>query len=161
MHRLLVILLVFTTSFAEAQQAYLFIKKGSRKVRSFPEGSYVRLQTAEGTRQGYMTYLRHDTVYLNNHPLPVRSIRKVYDAEAGTGIGVETVLYTTMGIVLTTVALRVVENNGATRSQVGGPAVLGFGGLLLKGVMHKLKHGRSVYPIGRKFRLQVFELRPF
>ncbi|HEY0066585.1 MAG TPA: hypothetical protein VGB46_04460 [Flavisolibacter sp.] len=163
MHRLLLILCVFLLCEGQAQKAYLFVKRGVRKVKSFPEGSYMKLQTTNGMMEGYMTRLYRDSVYIGSTGFPASSITKVYDIQPGMGIRPETFLYTSMGIVLSTAALRIVENNssGVARTPTASPAVLGSSGLALKALLHKLKYGRAKYRIGRRFRVQVFDLRPY
>lgn len=167
MRRLLVILFLFLLCEGQAQKAYLFIKKGVRKVKSFPEGSYMKLQTTDGLKEGYMTRLYRDSVFIaaayGDQGFPASSIKKVYDIQPGSGIKPETVLYTSMGIVLSSAALRIIENNsdGMTRTATASPAVLGFSGLALRALLHKMKYGRAKYRIGGKFRVQVFDLRPY
>lgn len=166
MHRLLVIFFLFLLCEGQAQKAYLFIKRGVRKVKSFPEGSYMKLQTTDGMKEGYMTRLYRDSVFMpaayGEQGFPASSIKKVYDIQPGSGINPETLLYTSMGMVLSTAAIRIVENNsdGGVRTSTAAPVMLGVSGLALKALLHKLKYGRAKYRIGRKFRVQVFDLRP-
>jgi hypothetical protein len=167
MHRLLVILCLFLLCEGQAQKAFLFIKKGVRKVKSFPEGSYMKLQTADGIKEGYMIRLYHDSVFMaagyGETGFPASSIKKVYDIQPGSGINPETLLYTSMGIVLSSAALRIVEGNisGGVRTSTAAPVLLGVSGVVFKALLHKLKYGRAKYRIGRRFRVQVFDLRPY
>jgi hypothetical protein len=160
MHRLLILLLIFFATAASAQKAFLFVKRGHKKVASFPEGSAIRITTAEGTFEGFMTFLRRDTIFMNGVGIAARDVRRVYNIQVGPHWTWKQFFYTTAGIGLSTLALRI-----TTKTQVPSSAVflsqISYGSFVVKGLYHRLRNGRQQYPVGRRFRLQVFDLRPF
>jgi len=158
MQRLLLIVSLFSSLYCSAQQGYLFIKKNGKKVRSYPEGSFITMQTNDGVISGHITLLRRDSVFINGRGLHYSEIKKIILPKAMEHLNFKNFLYTTAGAGLTTLGMSVskVETFGRALSYslvIGyTPWAWGF----LRKTLTKKK-----YKLGKKFKLQVFDLRPF
>ena len=83
MNRLL-LSLIFLTSFvvthtaAYSQTGYLFVKKGSKKKRTYTEGEniYLRLQN-DSLYYGMITRFMNDTIFVSGRPIPRRAVKEV------------------------------------------------------------------------------------
>jgi hypothetical protein len=159
MRLLLIVITLFVVNPSIAQKGYLFIKKGVRKVKSIPEGASIKLQTTDGLREGYLTLVRKDSIFINGLPLKISEIRKVY-LHGHHFFNKKEVWYTALGTIISALAIRLVSSKQDRDASAITTPMLGAGHLLYKGVGRKIKYGRAAYPIGRKFYLQVFDLRP-
>ena len=106
--------------------------------------------------------LRNDTIYINGIPVPWLQVsavilnekkKKPFPADA------KTVLAIGGGVVLTTIGLSLNDANEPAIALIAA-AVIGYGPLFLKHFGGRLLYTlyRKKFRIGKKFRLQVFDL---
>lgn len=172
MNRLLLLFLLLLCCITSYQQPnYLFIKKGFHKKRTYAEGDRIHIQLKDGKEKtGIITRLLNDMVYINGEEIAQEQIaivildgkkKKPFPADF------KTMLLIGAGAGLTTLGLSLNGANEPTTALVAG-LTIGYGPLLLKHfggrILYALKRKR--YRIGKKFRLQVFDIyvppkRPF
>jgi hypothetical protein len=162
MNRLLLFFLLFGLN-AGAQHNYLFIKKGGKKKRTYTEGASLHVKLSDGTvLQGRITMLRNDTIFLNDIPVPSRSVVKVILHERKKKpfpANVPTVLAIGAGVGLTTIGLTL-NDKASAKTAVIAASVIGFGPLIIKYIYERLIYMvyRKKFRIGKRYRLQVFDL---
>lgn len=109
MNRLLIILLIlFSTSYVHGQTGFLFVKKGYKKKRTYTEGDRIILQIQQGTiYDGVITLLLNDTIYINGLPIPRPEVSKVILIKKKKTFHLEPkdLLLITAGVALTTAGL--------------------------------------------------------
>ena len=166
---LLFLLLCCTTSYQ--QPNYLFIKKGFHKKKTYEEGDKIHIQLRDGKEKtGIITRLLNNMVYINGEEIAQEHIvavilngkkKKPFPADF------KTMLLIGAGAGLTTLGLSLNGANEPTTALVAG-LTIGYAPLLLKHfggrVLYAIK--KKKYRIGKKFRLQVFDIyvppkRPF
>lgn len=164
MNRLLLFfLLLFFSVAATAQPNYLFIKKGVNKKKTYGEGDRIHLLLLNGEhKKGIITMLRDSTIYINGFPVPQQQIgaiifdnvkKKPFPAD------LKTMLLIGGGVGLTTLGLSLNDQNKPSKALLSA-AVIGYGPLLLKHFGGRFFYmlQRKKYKLGKKFRLQVFDL---
>lgn len=158
MQRLLFICSIFLCIQAPGQHAYLFIKKHQKRIQSFPEGAYISLMTKDGRRAGNITLLRNDSLFLDGRGLHVREVEKVFlPAPAVDRISLTRVaLSTAFAFGVAYFAAKHGSQTFAETATIMG--VVTYGPMIRRLAKKHLK--RSQYRIGKKFELQVFDLRP-
>ena len=172
MNRLLLLLLLLiccTTSYQ--QPNYLFIKKGFHKKKTYAEGDRIHIQLKGGKdKTGIITRIINNTVYINGEEIAQEEIAAVIlDGKKKKPFPADfkTMLLIGAGAGLTTLGLSLNDANEPTTALVAG-LTIGYGPLLLKHfggrILYALK--RKKYRMGKKFRLQVFDIyvppkRPF
>ena len=168
---LLVLLLMLCCTISYQQPNYLFIKKGFHKKKTYEEGDKIHIQLRDGKEKtGIITRLLNNMVYINGEEIAQEQIvavildgkkKKPFPADF------KTMLLIGAGAALTTLGLSLNDANEPTTGLVAG-LTIGYGPLLLKHfggrVLYAIK--RKKYRIGKKFRLQVFDIyvppkRPF
>ncbi len=161
----LILLLPFLLSFLYSYQQpnYLFIKKGIHKKRTYSEGDRIHFKLQNGQeKKGIITLLRNDTIYINGTPIPRLQVsavilnekkKKPFPADAKTMLAIGG------GVALTTIGLSINDANEPKTALIAA-AVIGYGPLLLKHFGGRLLYTlyRKKFRIGKKFRLQVFDL---
>ena len=168
---LLVLLLMLCCTISYQQPNYLFIKKGFHKKKTYEEGDKIHIQLRDGKEKtGIITRLLNNMVYINGEEIAQEQIvavildrkkKKPFPADF------KTMLLIGAGAGLTTLGLSLNGANEPTTALVAG-LTIGYAPLLLKHfggrVLYAIK--RKKYRIGKKFRLQVFDIyvppkRPF
>ncbi len=164
MNRLLLLLLLLlccTTSYL--QPNYLFIKKGFHKKKTYAEGDRIHIQLQDGKEKtGIITRLINNKVYINGEEIAQEQIdvvildgkkKKPFPADF------KTMLLIGAGAGLITLGLSLNDANKPTTALVAG-LTIGYGPLLLKHfggrILYFLK--RKKYRMGKKFRVQVFDI---
>ena len=161
----LMLLVLFLLSFLYSYQQpnYLFIKKGIHKKRIYSEGDRIHFKLQNGQeKKGVITLLRNDTIYINGTPIPRLQVsavilngkkKKLFPADFKTMLAIGG------GVVLTTIGLSLNGANEPATALVAA-TVIGYGPLLLKHFGGRLLYTlyRKKFRIGKKFRLQVFDL---
>lgn len=169
MNRLLFItLLLFSCSLAYSQPNYLFIKKGLKKKKTYAEGDRILLQLKNGAvYSGLITHLINNSIYINGQPVNKDSVKEVIVSgrQKKMHIELKDLLLINAGVALTTIGLTL--NNQATfrEAAIAGVAI-GYTPLLFAWLKNKIRFHRNKFKMGKKFRLQVFDLyvpnrRPF
>jgi hypothetical protein len=172
MNRLLLLLFLLLSSLSSYQQAnHLFIKKGVHKKKTYSQGDRIHIQLQNGQdKKGIITLLRNNIVYINGEAIPKEQIAVIILDEVKKRkfpADVKTILAISGGVALTTIGLSLNDANKPETALIAA-SVIGFGPLLLKyfagRILYTLK--RKKYSIGKKFRLQVFDMyippqRPF
>jgi hypothetical protein len=157
-----IILFLLCSFFSFSQQGFLFVKKGFKKKRVYTEGDAINVRLNDGSyRNGIITLLRNDTIFINGQPvyrplitevLLKRRPKKPFPADT------KTILIITGGAVLTTVGLILSKQANEKDAIIAGP-VIGFAPLLLKHFGGRLLRAmvRKKFRIGKKFHLQVLD----
>jgi hypothetical protein len=156
-----ILFFLFSSSFCFSQTGYLFLKKGFRKKQVYTEGDAINVKLQdESYRQGIITLLRNDTVFINGQPvyrpyikevlLKIKPKKPLPDAKTMLLIGA--------GAALTSLGLSLNNTQNKTEALIAGPAI-GFGPLLIKHFGSRLFRvlTRKKFRIGKKFRLQVLD----
>jgi hypothetical protein len=164
MNRLILLLLFLLSSlYAYQQPNYLFIKNGIHKKRTYSEGDRIHFKLQNGQeKKGIITLLRNDTIYINGTPIPRLQVSAVILSEKKKKpfpTDAKTMLAIGGGVALTTIGLSLNDANEPAKALVAA-AVIGYGPLLLKHFGGRLLYTlyRKKFRIGKKFRLQVFDL---
>lgn len=167
-----ILFFLFSYSICFSQTGYLFVKKGFRKKQVYTEGDAINVKLKDGSyRQGIITLLRNDTVFINGQPvyrpyikevlLKVKPQKRLPDTKTMLLIGA--------GAAITSLGLILSDTQNKTEALIAGP-VIGFGPLLIKHFGSRLFRSltRKKFRIGKKFRLQVLDfhippssLKPF
>ena len=164
MNRLLLLLTLLLSSLTSYQQPnHLFIKKGIHKKRTYSEGDRIHFVLTNGLeKKGMITLLRNDTIYINDTPIPRVQVaavilnekkKKPFPANA------ETMLAIGGGMALTTLGLSL-NNANEPKEALIAALVIGYGPILIKHLSSRLLYTiyRKKFKIGKRFRLQVFDL---
>jgi hypothetical protein len=156
-----VLSLVFRPTEVAAQKAWLFLKKGPKKKRTWLEGDRIMLRLPGDTIVGgLITHLRDDTIYLLGKPIPVAKVEAVVLRQKGSAkleIPFNKLLIITGGVVLTTVGLTLSGQVNEKEALTAG-LTIGYGPLLVMGLVRKIKAGRREFRLGKKFRLQLLDI---
>ncbi len=141
----------------------MFIKKGIHKKRTYSEGDRIHFKLQNGQeKKGIITLLRNDTIYINGTPIPRLQVSAVILNEKKKKpfpADFKTMLAIGGGVALTTIGLSLNDANEPATALIAA-AVIGYGPLLLKHFGGRLLYTlyRKKFRIGKKFRLQVFDL---
>lgn len=164
MNRLLLLLTLLTLSLTAYQQPnHLFIKKGIHKKRTYSEGDRIHFILISGLeKRGTITLLRNDTIYINDFPVPRVQVAAVVLNEKKKKpfpANPETMLAIGGGVALTTIGLSLNDANEPKDALIAA-AVIGYGPLLIKHLAGRFMYTmyRKKFRIGKRFRLQVFDL---
>jgi len=168
---LLLLLLLFCCTTSYQQPNYLFIKKGFHKKKTYEEGDKIHIQLNDGKEKtGIITRIINNSVYINGEEIAQEKIAAVIldgIKKKPFPVDFKTMLLIGAGAGLTTLGLSLNDANEPTTALVAG-LTIGYGPLLLKHfggrILYALK--RKKYKMGKKFRLQVFDIyvppkRPF
>ena len=163
MNRLLLFLLLFPALEAIAQPNQLFVKKGVFKKRIYSEGDRLHVRLYNGVeRTGIITNLRDSIIYLNGEEIRVSDVALVIvdGIKKNRLPDTKTMLLIGGGVGLTTVGLTL-NNANDFKTAALSAAVIGFGPLLIKFIGGRILYAfhRKKYKMGKKFRLQVFDIR--
>lgn len=161
MKRFLPFMLILIFSGAvDAQQGFLFIKKGYKKKRTYTEGDRILLRLRGDTiLGGLITLLKDDTIYLLGKPIPVSRVEGVIvrkKKEKAFHIPINQLLLITGGVALTTTGLTLSNQADFKEALTAGMAI-GYGPLAVQYIISKIKLGRREFRIGRKYRLQLID----
>ena len=165
MNRLL-LSLIFLSSFALthtpacSQTGYLFVKKGSKKKRTYTEGEniYLRLQN-DSLYYGLITRLMNDTIFVSGRPIPRKAVKEVIvsiKTKKAFHVPVKDLLLITGGVALVTAGLTISEQAEFEAALLTG-VVIGYGPLLIGYLNSKISLKRKKFRIGKKFHLQVLD----
>lgn len=160
------LLLLLVTSFSFSQNAYLFVKKGFKKKKTYVEGDPIKFRLQDGSYySGTITLLINDTVYINDVPVSCRNIREiVLDKRPATPFpDAKTLLLIGAGSALVTAGLTL-SNQTTFKEGLKDGLIIGYGPLFLRYLgakFFKALH-RKKFRMGKKFHLQVldFHLSP-
>jgi hypothetical protein len=160
MNRLLfLLLLLFSVHVAHSQMAYLFIKKGYKKKRTYTEGDRIYLQLKnDSVYTGLITQLKNDTIVLLGKPIPASQVKAVIvrQKQKKFHISGKDFLLITGGVVLTAVGLTLSDQAEANKA-IGAGLTIGYGPLALAYLKSKISFNRKKFRIGRKFRLHILD----
>lgn len=160
------LLLLFLGFFSPvwSQPNKLFVKKGIHKKKVFSEGDriYVLLDNAQ-EHKGIITNLQDSIVYINGREVSINRIRAVYieGIRKNQLPDAKTLLLIGAGVGLTTLGLSLNDANDPQTALIAG-ATIGYGPLVAKFLFGRLFYAlkRKKFKIGRKYQLQVFDIRP-
>lgn len=159
MNRLLLILFLFSSVCACSQTGYLFVKKGYKKKKTYTEGDRILLQLKDGRiRNGYITRLRNDTIFISGQAVPVAEVQTVVlnDKKKVFSVDAKTLLLITGGVALTTAGLALSGQADFGEALTAG-LTIGYAPLLLRYIGSKISLKRKKYRIGKQFRLQILD----
>lgn len=161
MNRFCLLLLLFCSfQVSQAQTAYLFVKKGAKKKKTYLEYDRIYLRLHDGTVYGGMiTRLMNDTIFISGKPVPVTSVKEVLlpnNKKEPFHISTKDFLLITGGVVLVTAGLTVSNQASFNEALLAG-TVIGYGPLAVAWLGRKISFRRKKYTIGKKFHLQVLD----
>jgi hypothetical protein len=161
MNRLLIILLIlFSTSYVHGQTGFLFVKKGYKKKRTYTEGDRIILQIQQGTiYDGVITLLLNDTIYINGLPIHRPEVSKVIlinKKKKTFHLEPKDFLLITAGVALTTAGLTLSKQAKFKEALTAG-LVIGYSPLAINYLGSKISFRRRKFRVGKKFRLQVLD----
>lgn len=155
-------LLLLCSLFVQSQMAYLFVKKGGHKVKTYIEEDRITLELQSGTIvRGLITHLKDDTIFINGKPIPAPSVKSVILREKNEKtfhLSTTAWLLITGGAALTTMGLTASKQAKFKEALTAG-LVLGFAPVLIQYISTKISFKRKKYPIGKKFHLQILDFR--
>lgn len=159
MQRLLLIFSILLCVQASAQKGFLFIKKNGKKVRTYAEGSFIQLKTDDGIAEGYIILLRKDSVFLNgDRKLHYSQVKSVLLPKKSSPLNFKNFMYTTLGVAVSAFGMTASKAETFNRALISS-VVLGYSPWVIGIIRQTIP--RKQYRIGKKFRLQVFDLRPY
>src|SRR5689334_21080751 len=156
MQKPLLFIFLFFTQLVFAQRGVLYVKKhGFKKVKSFGEGSAIKLETKnQDIVYGSLIWVKKDSIDVNGHWLAVTDIKEIIFRERQKFFDPETFLWTTGGVVLSTAGMTLAKWTSFGNA-LAYSAGLGYG----KYLIHYFPgFKRRKYKIGKKFSLQTFDL---
>ena len=158
------LLLLLACSLSFSQTAYLFVKKGYKKKKTYVEGDVIHLKLEDGSiRVGMITSLRNDSIFISGQPVPAQSVKEVILKKRPKKPlpDAKTMALITAGVALVTAGLTLSNQVDFDKALAAG-LVIGYGPIVVTqlgsrafGLFHRRK-----YKIGKKFRVQVFDLHP-
>lgn len=161
MKPLLLLVFLFTCCQAtQAQDGYLFVKKGYKKKRTYKEGDRILLRLPGDTIMGgLITQLKNDTIYLLGKPVPMSKVQAVIVRTRKNKkfhIPINQLLLITGGVALTTAGLTLNNQVDFNEALTAG-LVIGYGPLLAHYLVSNLRFSRKEFRIRKKFRLQMID----
>jgi hypothetical protein len=149
------------SAFSFSQQGFLFVKKGFHKKRIYTEGDMIQVRLENGNyRNGMITLLRNDTIFINGQPVYRPLITEVLLKRKPNKPppDIKTLLLIGGGAALTTAGLTLSKQAKFKDALVAG-LVIGYGPLLVKHFGSRLMRSfiRRKFRIGKKFHLQVLD----
>jgi hypothetical protein len=166
MNRLLCLLFFLLTGTPSWQQLnHLFIKKGIHKKKTFNEGDKIQVQFKNGQqKKGVITLLKDSSVFIDGEAIAVTDITAVMVNNRQKNrfpVDGKTALLITAGSAMTATGLSLNKANKPATAIIASAAI-GFGPLLIKFIGGRLLWilQRKKYRVGKKFRLQVFDMYP-
>jgi hypothetical protein len=156
MQKLMLIFFLFFYQFAFAQRGFLYVKKkGFKKVRSFEEGSMIKIQTKDNqVIYGGLAWVKRDSIYVNGYWFEVSDIKKIILGRKKFHFDSKTFLLTTAGVAISTAGMALAEWASFKDAFVYS-AGIGYGNFVIAN-FPSLK--RKKYNIGKKFTLQTLDL---
>ena len=143
-----------------AQYAFLFVKKGIKKKRTYMEGDQILLRLRGDTIiGGLITHLRDDTIWLLGKPVPVARVQSVIvrkKKDKTFYIPPKHLLLITGGVALTTTGLTL-SNQADFEEALTAGMVIGYGPLIVQYIASKIRLGRREFRIGNRYRLQLID----
>jgi len=155
------ILFLLLSAFSFSQQGFLFVKKGFHKKRIYTEGDMIQVRLENGNyRNGMITLLRNDTIFINGQPVYRPLITEVLLKRKPNKPlpDIKTLLLIGGGAALVTAGLTLSKQAKFEDALVAG-LVIGYGPLLVKHFGSRLMRSfiRRKFRIGKKFHLQVLD----
>jgi hypothetical protein len=148
---IIILLSMLVSAFSFSQTGYLFVKKGIKKKKIYIEGDAIQVKLQDGTyRNGYITLLRNDTIFINGQPVHKTFVKEVLMKRKPKKPfpDAKTLALIAAGSALTSAGLAISDKDHQGEALIAGP-VIGFGPLLIKHF-----GGRAIRSIpGKKFRI--------
>lgn len=145
---------------SQAQHAFLFVKKGIKKKRTYMEGDQILLRLSGDTIiGGLITHLRDDTIFLLGKPIPVSRVKSVIirkKKDKTFYIPPKHLLLITGGVALTTTGLTL-SNQASFEKALTTGMVIGYGPLIVQYIASKIRLSRKEYKMGKKYRLHLID----
>ncbi|MDP4264131.1 MAG: hypothetical protein Q8941_16505 [Bacteroidota bacterium] len=160
------LLLLLVSLFCFSQNAYLFVKKGFKKKKTYIEGDPIAIRLRDGSYiAGTVTLLRNDTIFINDFPVRCPDVREVVLSKKPKlpFPDAKTLLVIGGGSALVTAGLTISKQATFKEALIAG-LTIGYAPLLIKylGVKFYRLITRKEFRMGKKFHLQVldFHLTP-
>ena len=161
---LFLLLFLFVSTFCSwSQPNKLFVKKGIHKKKVFSEGDRIYVLLEDGQeKRGIITNLQDSIVYINGKEINVNDIRIIFveGIRKNKLPDLKTMLLAGAGVGLTTIGLSL-NNANEPKTAFLSAAAIGYGPVLAKFILGRIVYllRKKKYKIGRKYRLQVFDIR--
>ena len=157
MRCLLIIIGFFIISNTSAQTGYLNVKKNGRKVRTFYEGDYVRVQIGQRIFEGYLNLLKDDTVYIDRTAYHHSQLKTIYlPRKKPKGTSIKQIAFVTAGVALSTFGM-VVSKYETFDNALRSTAAIGYGPLVINELRRHISFKKKKYKLGKKFTVQVLD----
>lgn len=155
MQKWLLLLCLVVSQNLMAQKGLLYVRKnGIKKVRTFAEGDVIHFTTKDKqVVRGPIAMVKKDSLYINGFWYRSGNISRII-LRARNKV-MPALLLTTAGVALSTAGMTLAKW-GSFEGSAKTSAGLGYGNFLIRNGPKLIK--RRSYRIGRKFRLQTFDL---
>ena len=160
MRCLLIIFCFFIINNTCAQTGYLNVKKNGRKVKTFYEGDYVRVQIGQRIFEGYLNLLKDDTVYIDRTAYHQSQLKTIYlPRKKPKGVSAKQIAFVTAGVALSTFGM-VVSKYETFNDAIVSTSAIGYGPLAIHELKRHISFKRKKYKLGKKFTVQVLDFYP-
>jgi len=160
MKALFLLLLVLTVSHVDAQHAYLHVKKGYKKKKTYLEGDRILLRLKSDTIVGgLITHLRDDTIFILGKPFAVDNVEAVIIRKGRKSkfhIPAKQLLLIGGGTALTTLGFTFNDYMSVEKAAFTA-GMIGFAPIVVQWMASKIDLSRKEYKMGKKFRLQLID----
>ena len=157
MRCLLLLFLLFFYQDTYAQKAFLFIKKGGKKVHTFYEGDPIKLKAGNYIYDGYIAGLKNDSIYIKGMVIHRSQVNAIYfKRQKPKGVTAKQLAFITGGVVLSTFGM-VASNYETFDNAWKSSTAIGYGPVLVNKARRHISFKRKKYHIGKKFSLQVLD----
>lgn len=157
MQKLLLIFLLLFSYSAFAQKGFLYIKKkGFKKVKTFEEGSPIKFETKDNqVIYGGLAMVKKDSIYVVGYWFSTGDIKKIILRDHREHhFKSKIFLLTTAGVAISTAGMTLAKWADFKKA-LAYSAGVGYGNFIIAN-FPSLR--RKQYAIGKKFKLQTFDL---
>jgi len=159
----LVICCCWSSVAAQRTEPQLLLRKNGKVIKRFYRGDDIIITTSlQQPLYGYITGIKEDSIFLNQIGFSLKEItalQKPKSPKKTMQISAEQLALITLGVGLTTagITLSEWENFGTSLAYA---SVLGYGPIVVNKIMTARIFKKKRYHLGKKFGLQVLDLRP-
>lgn len=160
MKTLLLLFCLLSVYHCDAQHAYLHVKKGYKKKKTYVEGDRILLRLKSDTIiGGLITHLRDDTIFILGKPVSVANVEAVIVKKGPRSkfhIPAKQLLLIGGGTALTTLGLTFNDYLSLEKAAFTA-GMIGFAPIVVQYITSRIDFSRKEYKMGKKFRLQLID----
>jgi hypothetical protein len=156
---LLLFNLFFINCFSQAPPAQLHLRKNGRVKKRIETGTPVLIgDNADNIYSGSITYMKTDTLIINDRVVPIQTIRKfkIVHHRQRKPMNWEEFGYVTLGVFLATAGLAL-SRTETLPSAIAISATIGYSPYLIQRIK-RISFKKYKYRIGGRFTLRVWDL---